>query len=290
MFKGLLVLALALAACSDSSSSSRRQERPADWRTLTAARQMSGESALRAEVQYGAGTMDVRPAAAGTMYHAVLRYDHTQFNPEVKYADGVLRVGINGEMHGGSRHMHTRANRLDLQLGPDVPLDLDVQYGAGEGTLDLGGMMIRSVKVQTGASRTHLSFSTPTRGECNELRLGAGAATMEVKGVGNLSPRSITVEGGAGKVDLDFSGSWRSDTDANIKMGVGELTLQVPRGVGVRMHKNSMLAAVEAPDMTKRGDTYFSQGYDTAKRRLNINVDAAFGAIRLSWIGGGSTF
>lgn len=290
MFKGLLVLALALAACSDgSSSSSRRQEQAADWRTLTAARQMSGESALRAEIQYGAGTMDVHPAAAGTMYHAVLRYDHTQFQPEVKYADGVLRVGINGEVHG-NRHMHTRANRLDLQLGPDVPLDLDVQYGAGEGTLDLGGMTLKSLKVQTGASRTHLNFSSPTRGTCDDLHLSAGAATMDVKGLGNLSPRTITVEGGAGKVALDFSGSWRGDTDASVKMGVGELTLQVPRGLGVRMQKTSMLASVQAPEMTKSGDTYLSQGYESAKRHLNINVDAAFGAIRLSWVGGGSTF
>ena len=193
MLKGLLALAVCLAACSHDAS---RRERPSDWRTLTAARQISGEPSLRAEIQYGAGTMEVTPAAAGTMYHAVLRYDNNQYTPSVHYADGVLRVGIDGEMHG-SRHIHTRANRLDLQLGPGVPLDLDVQYGAGEGTLELGGLNVHSATIQTGASKTYLRFSTPTQGTCDELHISVGAAKMEVTGLGNLSPRKLTVEGGA---------------------------------------------------------------------------------------------
>lgn len=286
MLKGLLALAVCLAACSHDAS---RRERPSDWRTLTAARQISGEQSLRAEIQYGAGTMEVTPAAAGTMYHAVLRYDNNQYTPSVHYADGVLRVGIDGEMHG-SRHIHTRANRLDLQLGPGVPLDLDVQYGAGEGTLELGGLNVHSATIQTGASKTYLRFSTPTQGTCDELHISAGAAKMEVTGLGNLSPRKLTVEGGAQEVKLDFSGSWRGDTEAFLKMGVGKLALDIPRDVGVRLRKQSLLAHLEAPNMTKNGDTFVSQGYQTTKRHLDINIDAAFGAIRLNWIGGGSSF
>lgn len=287
MPKGWLALAVCLAACSGGSRD--RPDRQADWRTLTAARQAAGEQALRAEIQYGAGTMDVRPAAAGTMYHAVLRYDNNQYTPSVRYADGVLRVGIDGEMHGG-RHMHTRANRLDLQLGPGVPLDLDVQYGAGEGTLELGGLSVHSASIQTGASKTFLRFSSPTVGTCEELKISAGAAKVDVAGLGNLSPRSMTVEGGAQEVNLDFSGAWRGDTEAFLKMGVGKLTLNVPRDVGVRLTKQSLLAHLEAPQMTKNGDTFVSQGYEGTKRHLNVNIDAAFGAIRLNWIGGGSSF
>ncbi len=288
MSRALVALALCvgLVACSDGS---RRAERPADWRTLTAARQVSGEQALRAEIEYGAGTMDVRPGAPGTLYHAVLRYDNNQYTPAVQYADGVLHIGINGEMHG-TRHIHTRANRLDLQLGAGVPLDLNVQYGAGEGTLDLGGLTVRSARIQTGASKTFLRFSKPTQGTCDELYIGAGAAKVDVQQLGNLSPRKLTVEGGAQEVNLDFSGNWHGDTEAFLKMGIGKLALAIPRDVGVRLSKQSLLAHLEAPDLTKNGDTFVSKGYDTAKRHLNINVDAALGAIRLSWIDGGSSF
>lgn len=289
MLKGLLALAVCLTACSGDRDRASRREQPADWRTLTAARQSSGEESLRTEIQYGAGTMDVRPAAAGTMYHAVLRYDNNQYTPSVRYADGVLRVGIDGEMHG-SPHMHGRANRLDLQLGPGIPLDLDVQYGAGEGTLELGGLTVRSATIQTGASKTLLRFSTPTQGTCDELKISAGAAKMDVLGLGNLSPRILTVEGGAQEVTLDFSGSWRGDTEANLKMGIGKLGLSVPRDVGVRLTKKSLLAHLEAPNMAKQGDTFVSQGYESAKRHLTINVDAAFGAISLGWIDGSSSF
>ncbi len=282
MSKAWLLLIGALAACHDSSAE-RRQDRTPDLRTLTSARQYAGEKSMSASVEFAAGRLNVSPGPGGTLYHAVLHYDQRQFQPQVSYADGELRVGMQGDnvkVHRGSDH----GNQLDLQLGPDAPLDLDMKFAAGVSSIELGGLKVEHAKLATGAARGRISFSRPTVGPCRSVELQVGAAKIDVIGLGNVSPESMEVQGGVGDVSLDFSGAWRNDVDAKIDMGLGSLHLDVPRGIGLRVHKSSMLAGFEAPEMVRQGDVWTSQGYDRATRHLNVEIDAAFGAIKVRWL------
>ncbi len=287
MSKAWLLLIGALAACSNSHAERARAERAADLRTLTSARAWSGEKSVNANVEFAAGWVNVTPGPAGTLYHAVLRYDQRQFQPQVSYGDGALRVGIHGsevKVHRGGEH----GNRLDLQLGPDVPLDLDLKFAAGESRMELGGLKVERARLATGAARALISISQPTVGRCQDLDLQAGAAKLDVVGLGNLSPESLNVQGGVGDVRLDFSGAWRNDVTAKVDMALGSLRLDVPRGIGLRVHKSSMLAGFEAPDLVKQGDVWTSKGYDTMPRHLNVEIDAAFGNIRINWLAAGA--
>jgi hypothetical protein len=281
--KSWLLLALLFAACASSDPPAERQ-RARDWRTLTSTRQFAGEKSLAADVEYGAGTLTIAPAAPGTLYRSDLRYDGSQVQPDVGYTDGRFHFGMDGKHISGNRHYGER-NRLDLQFGPDTPLSLDLKFGAGKATIDLGGLDVTSLSIATGASESLVSFSTPTKGACQDVDLQAGAAQMTVTGLGNLSPRSLTVQGGVGDVTLDFSGAWRNDLSGKISMGIGSLHLNMPRGIGLKVNKTSMLASFDAPGMVKQGSVYVSQGYQSAQRHIEIDIDAAFGSINVKWIG-----
>ncbi len=87
----VLGLALVVAACGNSSA---RKSRPADLRTLAAAREQAGEKQLDARIQFGGGTVSVKPAPAGTLYRASVRYDSRQITPAVTYQDGQLYIGM----------------------------------------------------------------------------------------------------------------------------------------------------------------------------------------------------
>ena len=283
MSRSWLLLAVLFAACASSDPpAQRRQAR--DWRTLTSTRQFVGEKSLAADVEYGAGTLTIAPAAAGTLYRSDLRYDATQMQPDVGYADGHFHFGMDGKHTTANRH-YGEQNRLDLQFGPDAPLSLDLKFGAGKAAIDLGGLDVAALSIATGASESHVSFSKPTTGACQNVDLQAGAAQMTVTGLGNLSPRSLSVQGGVGDVTLDFSGAWRNDMSAKIAMGMGSLQVNVPRGIGLRVNKSSMLASFDAPEMVKQGSTYVSQGYQSAQRHIEIDIDAAFGSINVKWVG-----
>lgn len=253
-----------------------------DWRTISSTRQTTDEELLRVSLQYGAGRLVIAPATApNTLYRTSLRYDADVFKPVVSYNPGRLKVGVEG---GNLKGRNLKSGHLELGLSRDVPLELDLQFGATEATLELGGLRIRNAEISTGASKTMVKFSTPNPEICERLDLEVGAAQFEAAGIGNLNAERLEVQGGVGEVTLDFSGEWRTNMRADIGMGLGSLILRVPRGLGVSVRKDGILAGFDSQGLTKRGDVYYSENWDKATRRLTINIDASLGSIRMAWI------
>lgn len=252
-----------------------------DWRTVTSLRQYKGESALRVDLQYGAGHLNIAPGDAGSLYKATLRYDADRFKPVTQYADGRLKVGIEG---GHIKGRNMKSGRLDLTLGTRVPLELDLQFGAAQAEVELGGLKVREAHIATGASETHVNVGSPNPETCGTLKLEVGAASFEAAGLGNLNCEHVDVDGGVGDVSLDFNGAWRVNSEVTVDMGLGSLTLRVPRGLGVQVHKTGFLASFDSQGLVKRGNTYYSENWDKASNQVTFNIDAAFGSIRIEWV------
>lgn len=252
-----------------------------DWRTTSQSREIAGEQSLTVDIEYAAGQLTLAPAPRGTLYRANLRYDANAFTPRIAYAGNRLRVGVEGS---NVRGRNLKSGHLDLRLSPDVPVDLDLQFGAAEATIDLGGLRIRSADIATGASSTTLNVSSPNLDTCRELSIHVGAAKFEANRLGNLNAQRIEVEGGVGEIVLDFTGAWRSSMTGKIEMGLGSLTLRVPTGLGVRINKGGFLASFDSQGLVKRGDTYYSENWDKASRTLSLDVQAAFGSIKVVWV------
>jgi hypothetical protein len=198
------------------------------------------------------------------------------------FSGDALHIGIgNGELHG---RKNMKGGSLDLRLGPQVPLDMYLKFGATEANLELGGLRIRNLKVSTGASATTLRFSHPNLDACRKAEIEVGAAKFEAIGLGNLNTTELEVSGGVGEVVLDFTGSWRSDLRAQVNMGLGSLTMRVPKGLGVSVQKDGMLSGFDSQGLTKRGNVYYSEGYNRATRKLAVKLDAAFGSIKVEWV------
>ncbi len=289
MSRAWLPLVLVLAACGGSEGAQPANADAQDWHTQTVAREYNGEKHLAVDVEYGAGQLNVTSAPAATLYRATLRYDADSFTPQVDYADGSLRVGIQGEHHVRIRKGDRKGNRLDLALGPAVPLDLTLKFGAVQADLDLGGLRITNARISTGASETKLRVSQPNPVACDALSLEVGAASFDAVDLGNLGCSRISLSGGVGDITLGFGAKLRSDMTGDVHMGLGSLKLVVPRGVGLRIVKDGVLASIDGAGLEKRGNTYTSANFDAAARHLTLNVQAALGSIDVQWTGTGDT-
>lgn len=252
-----------------------------DWRTITSLRQYQGEALLTVDVEYGAGRLVIAPAASNDLYKATLRYDARRFRPVTQYRDGTLKVGIEG---GSIRGRNIKSGRLNLGLGTRAPLELDLKFGAVEADIELGGLRIRSAHIQTGASQTDLNVRSVNPESCATLDLEVGAAEFSAVGLGNLNCEHVKVAGGVGDVTLDFNGGWRIDSDVDVEMGLGALTIRLPRGLGVQVKKNGFLASFDSQGLVKHGNVYYSENWDKASNRVSFNIDAAFGSIRIVWV------
>lgn len=276
MFKGVAA-ALLLAAVTAGTPASAQ-----DWRTVSSQRAVAGEDRLDVLVEYGAGELLIEPADAGMLYSSSLRFDARAFEPVQEYSDGMLRVGVE-RLHERIRTGMREGGRLDLALGSGVPLDLDLNFGAVEATIELGGLRLRNVDISTGASDTRLRFSRPNPEPLDVLKIEAGAASFRAEGLGNANAATLDLDGGVGELDLDFAGEWRRNMSVTIDMGVGSLTLRIPRGIGVRISRDTFLMAFDADGMTRRGDAYYSADWDSADHRLTVDVSGALGSVDVRW-------
>lgn len=272
----LVVTAAVAAGCGNAGSTGS-----ADWQTFSSQRQVSGEQRFRADVEYAAGRFTVEPGVDQTLYSIDMRYDANVYRPNPAYEDGLLVFRLDG---GTVRGRNIGDNHLRLAVSPAVETDLELSFGAVRAELELGGMSLRNVSVQTGASETRLTVSQANRVVADRVRLEAGAASFNASGLGNLNARSMTVSGGVGNITLDFAGAWESDMEARIDVGVGALNLRFPRGLGVRIDRSGALSGFDGQELVRRGNSYYSADWETAPRKLHVTMNAAVGRVRVAWI------
>lgn len=270
----LALVAAGLAACGEASA----QE---DWRTFNSSRQFGGEERLGVTIEYGAGSLQLGPASGDALYTATVQYDAGVFTPRVDYAHNRLAVGIEGRS-GSGRNM--RSGELDLRLTPRVPLDLDLKFGAADATLDLAGLQVRRLDVQTGASRTQLNVGALNPVTCESATVHVGAARFEAVGLGNLNAENLMVRGGVGEVVLDFTGAWQRAMDARVEMGLGSLTLRLPEGLPVRITRTGRLSSFDSEGLTKRGEHYYSGNWTDQGPNLTLRLESALGSVRVAWV------
>jgi hypothetical protein len=260
------------------------------WRTVTSARQVHGERELNLELEYGAGRLRVSPGATGELYRLEMRYDEDRFSPIRTWdpATGSLRLGIRGREGIRVSRESRRSEEppfLNLALSPDIPLALAMEAGAAEVDIELGGLALRRLRYETGASATRLRFSRPNPVSCELLEMRAGAAEFDVRQIANANCARVRFEGGVGRVVLDFTGTWRGSMEADLDVGFGSLDLRLPRDVGVAVHLSRFLASFDAAGFEKRGDVYYSANWATARQKLTMRVNASIGGVQVAWAG-----
>lgn len=279
---GALALVLALGVASTTTVGHAQT-----WRTLTSSRQLWGTGPVEVEVEYGAGKLRVERIDSPTLlYRMELRYDEERTTPVAEFDTASRRLRL-GSKHrdDGSRRVR-EGSTARIALSDRTPLDLGLHFGAGEAEMDLGGLRIRSLDLETGASQTTIRFGAPNPIRAEHVELQAGAAELRVIGLGNLRAERLDFQGGVGSTTLDFSGSWGANASATVKMGVGSVVLRFPRSLGVRINRSSFLTSFDAEGLVRRDGSYFSENWDRATRQLTVDVEAAFGAIEVEWIDG----
>lgn len=257
-------------------------------RPFTTYRQMHGETRLATRLEYAAGSLRLAPGQPAELYRMELSYDEDRYLPvsDFDMATGSAVLGLKPLGDGGVRVVSRKQlNQIAaVALSPQVDLTLGLTLGAVDADVELGGLRVTRLDLKTGASRTVVHFSHPNAVRCERAKISAGAAEISVLGLGNSRCDEIELEAGMGKVTLDFAGSWSSSARVGVKMAMGELTLRLPRKIGVRINMDKFLSSFEPTGLVRRGDAFQSANYDRTQRHLNIDLITAVGGVDVEWL------
>jgi N-terminal domain of toast_rack, DUF2154 len=185
---------------------------------------------VRAVIKMAFGELNVR-GGSDKLLEADFNYTGAALKPDVQYRTSGGTGDLTVETRSGSRTGGNLKNRWNLRLNDQVPVDLRVEFGAGEADMNLGTLSMRSVEMMMGAGTLRLDLrGKPTNDYSVRVSGGAGEATVYLpKDVGI----SATASGGLGEISvrgLHKSGE-RYLNDAWDRAGV-RIRLDIQGGVG----------------------------------------------------------
>ncbi len=253
-------------------------------RTVTMSRQVGNEQSVDVNVRYGAGRFSVGPAESGVLYRMQIEYDEDVFEPLAEYEGTSLLIGTESRGRGFRWGRDHEAGEMELALSREVAMDLNMDFGAVRADIDLGGIPLTRLEIETGASQTLIDISEPNRETMSRASIDVGAAEFTMLNLGNLNTERIEIDAGVGQIDLVFTGDWQQDARVSVDMGLGSLVLRFPRGLGVRILRDTFLTSFDSEGLVKHGDTYESLDYEDAEHQITVDIDAAFGSVRVAWV------
>jgi hypothetical protein len=151
-----------------------------------------------------------------------------------------------------------------------------VKYDAGTLTIDQGNARHN---FSPGRSKYEwdLRFNRETAFDFG-VNFGAGEAQLDL---GSLNLRSVDVQMGVGKLNLDLRGRPQHDYNVHIQGGIGEAVVRLPAGAGVYANAEGGIGEVKTRGLKKEGDHWENDAYATAKVKVRVDVQGGIGSITL---------
>jgi len=191
------------------------------------------EGATRAEVSLdmNAGELIVRAADQDALLEASFEYNRDRDRPVVDYHrfgdKGALQIR-RARRHGVPfGHIH---NRWDLNLSKAIPIDLDINLGAGESDLDLRGLQLRGIDVDMGVGEMNLDLQGPHR-ESFDVKIDGGVGSAKIYLPSEVGVR-VTVDGGIGSVNARGM-TKHGGAYTNEAYGRSDITIEVAIDAGI---------------------------------------------------------
>jgi hypothetical protein len=265
----ILILSLASMACGFSFDlPDRPQAGPEVNESITVADPDSKETRL--SLSFGAGKLTLSPGAK-ILVDGTALYNVKDLKPEI------VKNGSSIEIKQGDFKslppFKDMKNEWDLKLG-NQPMDLVIAAGAYDGTLELGGLSLKSLDVKDGASNVDLSFSEPNPVEMSILRYSTGASDVKLSGLANANFSTLTFSGGAGNYTLDFSGELQQNAVITVDSGFGNLSLIIPDNVSAKVTVEGAAVNINhGSSWSQNGKEYAQQG-DGPTLTIVVNMAA----------------
>jgi len=227
-------------------------------------------------VTFGAGDLNLSTGAKNLVDGTVV-YNVEDLKPEVLTIGGEVEIK-QGDFDGVPPFSGMK-NVWDLKLGK-APMDLTISAGAYNGQFELGGLALKNLNINDGASKVELSFSEPNQVEMAQFNYTTGASDVTMIGLANANFKTFIFNSGAGNYTLDFSGKLQQDATVSIDSGLSDLTLIIPEGVHTSVTVDSTLADISFGEGWSQQGKIYSQTGEGPMLTIIINIGA--GNLRLT--------
>jgi hypothetical protein len=221
-------------------------------------------------------------------------YSHN-FKKEItgKTCEILLRLEEN-QTEGVSQSISTRFFGADkpttdhfwkMYLTPAKPYLLELFYGVGKANVDLSGLAIKKLKINTGSADVNVGYnSLENQVDMDTFFIKVDLGSVVVKNLNLSRSRYVMADVGFGNMTLDFSNKPLISNKIKGSVGAGNLIILLPNEetpIIVKIH-DSWLCSVKMPESLKKiGENTFANAQYTkdSKNTLTFDLDVSMGNI-----------
>lgn len=203
-----------------------------DMRTETESVELGSADEAEVHVKMDAGELDIA-AGAETLMQATFEYNVDRWQPSVEYSlngsKGVLFV----EQPNATIPVVGRGqtNHWDLRFDNAVPIDLEIETGASEATLDLRGLNLTDLQVTVGAGTTTIDLSSALDHDLS-ASVDGGFGSLSVKLPADMGVRVTAGTGIGGLTNSELLRDGNALVNEAYGVSPHTLFLDITTGVG----------------------------------------------------------
>ena len=230
-----------------------------DTRTENRSVPREGVQRTNLRLHLGAGVLSVQGGATG-LVDAEFISNMPELDPDFVYrvTGGVGEVSITQPTNVFPIPAAHMRYEWHVRCADGIPVDVDLQFGAGTGDIDLSTVPVRQLRAHTSA------------GQCRAVIL---ASSLE----------RFDLQTGAGRFDLEVKGTPGSPAQGTIHGTVGALQLRIPRATPTRIYVDKAIGGINARGFTQNGRDYTNYA-SGASPALEIDVHVGIGEVTLDSI------
>lgn len=232
----------------------------------------------------GACRLRLRPYDGEQWIDGEYEYPEGLPMPKMRLKGGDLKVSQ--EMKAATLNFRQQTPRFDLRLGKAQPYGLNVEGGAYEGKMELGGLPLRQFRMQQGAGKLQVAFGEPNPEVMELLKLEAGAMAVQLQQLANANFRRMEIHAGASKLDLDFSGTLRENAQVHINSSAASVQIRLPATTPAVFYTRSSLGSVSFDKgFTRQDNGYLSPAaLEGQVPLLTVHVELSIGRLAVELI------
>ncbi len=213
-------------------------------------------------------------------------YTSGEFRDKIRFNSQRNRLEVRVEKKKWYSHKKDDENlecRVTVLLPTGVDILFDGNINAGEADLYMGGLRIKEFSLSNWAGEIEVRFDEPNPVQMDFMDIDARVGEARLIQLGNARFEKADINGGIGRIDVDFSGDLIDNSAAHVDLDIGEANISLPGDIGVQFYIGGgfsfMSQKTIGGDYYKRGRYYYSDGYDEAEKHFHMRVTPGLGEL-----------
>ncbi|MCX8490715.1 MAG: hypothetical protein ORN54_06565 [Cyclobacteriaceae bacterium] len=223
------------------------------------------------------------------------QYSHS-FSNEIKGTTSIIKLALEQESQQGvgkkiSYQVFGSEDKPSekfwkVYLTEAIPYSLNLDYGLGNANIDLSGLSVEKLKINTGSADVNITYGTEIENKItmDTFFIKVDMGTVNAQHINLTKSKVVVANVGFGNIYLDFSDKPSTSNHVIGSVGAGNLTIQLPNDevpVLVKINDSWLCSLNLSRSLKKVGTNKFANASysKNAKNTLTFDLDVSMGKI-----------